>query len=108
MAFLTFSEPMAQESGQQSFLNLELYQIAKTDVPSIWALESSGLEGRRFPDPRCWSELVARVAFTNLCRKYLDDEEGAYAELIDQGCPLSLADKAWDVYQARVAAGHIL
>lgn len=96
---------MVHDRGQQTFLNSSDYRTPGTD--RIAALPSTGLEGRRVSDSRCWSELIARVAFTNLCRKHLDDEEAAYKELIDQGCPLMLADRAWNIYCERVAAGNV-
>jgi hypothetical protein len=88
---------VVDEPGQQTFLNL-----------SEWRTPQAQSQAARPPittdAPRYWSVLVALIAFRAHLRKNLDDEEAAYAALLDDGCPLMLADSAWDRHAAGVGS----
>ncbi|HEX2657217.1 MAG TPA: hypothetical protein VHU40_03050 [Polyangia bacterium] len=53
---------------------------------------------------RRWDDASALDAFTAYADRTPDDEEAAFNTLLDVGCPLDLANKAWDQW-AR-GAGH--
>jgi hypothetical protein len=93
------SPAVPSEDGQQSFLNLADY--CNQPVSEHVALEP------HIPIalPQRWTRFAAAVAFRNLCRQHLDDEERAYAILLERGCPLLYADSAWDRYTAFCLTG---
>lgn len=88
---------VVDEPGQQSFLNL-------SDWRSPQAYGQTARPPVTTDAPRRWSSLVALIAFRAHLRKHLDDEETAYAALIDDGCPLAFADAAWDRHAAGVGS----
>ena len=79
---------------QQTFLNPEDFRTQP--------LEEQAALVRSIPIayPLRWNRFNASIAFRNLCRYFLDDEERAYTTLLDRGCPLVFADFAWHRYTA--------
>jgi hypothetical protein len=53
---------------------------------------------------RNWTICLANLIFERQLIRNDYDEEQAYKAILDFGCPLELADKAWDNWSAKAQA----
>ena len=59
-----------------------------------------------FNPHKTWTPAASVVVFNRLLHLNPDDEQAAYDALLAQGCPLTLADAAWDSWVR--GAGHVV
>ncbi len=96
---LPFAAPAGHEVGQLSFLDRPV-RPDRAPLPPAAAFLLGGSDPRR-PE---WTTATAVRCFRLLMTRCPDDEERAYGDLLASGCPLTMADAAWDSWSQQVRA----
>jgi hypothetical protein len=96
---LPFAASASEVPGQLSFIERHV-RPDRAPLPPAAAF----LLGGRDPRTPEWSAPMASRCFRLLMTRNHYDEEAAYTDLLDSGCPLEMADAAWNAWAQQVRA----